>query len=197
MRKSEIIFDAITNIREELVDRALDYRFRRRRVHWQRYLSAAACVALVVMVGLGAVRLGIIDGFGGGSKNAASNSAAPEAGDWNGSVSDDCMVEDTTDNAPEEPGEEPPADRPVEDYGSEKHTFRGKILEVGEGYLLVEPDEGSWIRASADLIRVPVEDTAGFQPDLAVTVTFCGDIQETYPAQITGVVSVTLSEKEN
>lgn len=193
MRKSGIIFDAITNIREELVDQALDYRFQKQRVRWQRYLSAAACIALVVMVGFGAVRLGIIDGFGGGSKNAASNTAAPESSGWNDSASDDCTVEDTADDAPEEPKEEPQYST---DAG-EVMTFNARILEVHEDFLLVEPSDGSWIRASADRIQVPVEDADAFRPGFAVTVTFSGEILETYPAQITDVVSVTLSEKEN
>ena len=70
-------------------------------------------------------------------------------------------------------------------------------LGEGEDFLLVEPSDGSWIRASADRIQVPVEDADAFRPGFAVTVTFSGEILETYPAQITDVVSVTLSEKEN
>ena len=50
MNKAEIFFDAITGLREELVEEALDCRFRR-RVPWSRYAGLAACLALVVCVG--------------------------------------------------------------------------------------------------------------------------------------------------
>ena len=50
MRKAEIFFDAITNIKEALIDDALDYRFTKRHIPWQRYMSMAACLALVATV---------------------------------------------------------------------------------------------------------------------------------------------------
>ena len=201
MRKSEVMFDAITGIREELIEEALDHRFRRKNLQVQRWLSAVACLALMVTASVGAIRLGIIDGFGGsGKNNSKADCAAPESADQNSFLADDAYAEDIP---AEEPAATPPADQPAEgtanepaeDSGAAMNTFRGKVLEVGDGYLLIEPDDGSWIRSSADLIEVPVEDTDGFAPDISVTVTFSGGIQETYPARITDVVSVTASEK--
>lgn len=195
MRKSELIFDAITNIREELVEQALDYRFVRRASQWRRYLSAAACIALVVMVGFGALRLGIFGGFGGSSKNdAACNTAAPESSGWNDTVSDDCAVENTTDSPAEEPGDAPQYST---DDAGELMTFTALVLEVHENFLLVEPVEGEWILSSADRIQVPVEEAARFREGDSVIITFTGDIQETYPARITDVVSITAAEEKN
>ena len=212
MKKAEIFFDAITNIREELVEQALDHRFRR-RVSWQRYLSAAACLVLVVTVGFGALRLGIFGGFGGNAKNEANGAMAPESSGnfaaddvtqsdavpeepaaWPGDTAADEPAGEPADEPAEEPAEGP-AEEPDEDGGATLRTFDGEIVEVREGCLLVEPIEGSWILASADLIEVPVENTGEFQPGHVVTVAFSGEVMETYPAQINGVESVTAAQK--
>ena len=194
MKKSEVFFDAVTLLPEELIDKALDHRFRRRDVRLQRWLSVAACLALVVTASAGALRLGIIGGFG-----SKSDSANMEIGNKYETAEDSHSRNDAADLEPgdapaESPAEDASPEAPV-DNSATVHTFRGKIAEVGDGYLLVEPDDGSWIRSSCDLIEVPVETTDGFAPDLSVTVTFSGAILETYPAQITDVVSVALSEK--
>ena len=62
------------------------------------------------------------------------------------------------------------------------------MLEVHDGWLLVEPLEGEDILASADRFMVSLADVEEI-PDLEagdeVAVTFDGMIRESYPAQIT------------
>lgn len=101
MSKAEKLFDAITNVREELVEEALDYRFpAKRAIPWQRYAKWAACLALVVCIGYLAstLRMGgmagsdstgngaIMDGADGSSESAGTDGAAP--GDSGGSESE-------------------------------------------------------------------------------------------------------------
>ena len=82
MSGAEKFFDAITQVREDLVEEALDYRFTRRRtIHWQRYVPLAACLALVVCIGYLAanLRMGGMNaatGNGGGDNSAAAGEAA-------------------------------------------------------------------------------------------------------------------------
>ena len=74
MRGAEKLFDAITEVREDLVEEALDYRFQAKKaVPWQRYAKWAACLALVVCIGYLAANL---DLRMGGMNSAAGNSAS-------------------------------------------------------------------------------------------------------------------------
>ena len=66
MRKENIFFDAVSHIREELIEDALDHAFRKKVI--RRYAALAACLALTVTVGFAALRLGVA---GGGSDSAA------------------------------------------------------------------------------------------------------------------------------
>ena len=65
-------------------------------------------------------------------------------------------------------------------------TFLAKVLEIGEGWVLVEPLEGESERNSCHQIRFSTDE---LEP-LAITVgtklqiTYDGQIMETYPAQI-------------
>ena len=84
MSRADIWFDAITNIREELVEEALSHRFRR-RIPWGKYMGLAACLVLVVCVGwFGLLIAG--GGMGGGSdfmngsSGAVSGDTAPGPG---------------------------------------------------------------------------------------------------------------------
>lgn len=74
---SEIFFDAITNIREDLVEEAQEFVFRKHHV-WRRYAGMAACLVLAVTLLFGAYQLSQIRmGSSGGS---AADNAAPAAG---------------------------------------------------------------------------------------------------------------------
>jgi len=188
MRKAEVFFDAITNLKEELIDAALDYRFTRKQIHWQRYVGIAACLALVITVGFGAIRLGIIGGMGGSSNNSASmDTAAPESSANTSATTDSGSASGST----------------VEDSDAtqsvEMHTFGAIVLEISEKYLLVEPLAGESILASADRIVVSVS-TVESLPNLTVgdqvVITYDGFIRESYPAQVTAFdVTLILQEQ--
>ena len=42
--KADVFFDAITHLREEIVEEAQDYRFRKETAVWKKLGSLAACL---------------------------------------------------------------------------------------------------------------------------------------------------------
>ena len=92
MSGAEKLFDAITEVREDLIDEALDYRFARRKaIHWQRYAALAACLALVVCIGYLAanLRMGGMNAAGNDGSNGAAAGDAADAGDSTGAAPED------------------------------------------------------------------------------------------------------------
>ena len=92
MSGAEKLFDAITEIREDLIDEALDYRFARRKaIHWQRYAALAACLALVVCIGYLAanLRMGGMNAAGNDGSNGTAAGDAADAGDSTGAAPED------------------------------------------------------------------------------------------------------------
>lgn len=171
-RKTEKLFDAITLVREDLIEEAQTYRFERKVIPWGRYAALAASLLLVFSLGYSFLLFG--GGKGGGSKNdCAAPPNTSDGADWNAAPSAPAAPE-----APE---------------AAELVAFTGTVLEVHEGYLLVEPAEGESVRLSADRIEVPTGDLTDLPALTAgdrVEITFAGTIQETYPARVTGVRSV-------
>ena len=98
MRGAEKLFDAITEVREDLVEEALDYRFQAKKaVPWQRYAKWAACLALVVCIGYLAANLDLrMGGMNSAAGNSGSNSAA---GETTGDTADDAGDSDLTTGA--------------------------------------------------------------------------------------------------
>jgi len=108
MSKAEKLFEAITDVRDDLVEDALDHRFVRRPPLWQRYGGLVACLA-IVLGALTLFRMGLLQGMGGmnGSDSAKNEAAGNSAvGEWpmdsgaaNGATSDDAEDggDDTTD----------------------------------------------------------------------------------------------------
>lgn len=192
MSKAEIFFDAVTGIREELVEEALGYRFRR-RFPWGRYAGLAACLALVVCVGW--FGLTIAGGGMGGSSGADNGfrTGSPAGGD-SGEVSGDTAPAPQSPEGSSEPAV--PGDSP-ELGGQNWESFTAKVLEVREDALLVEPLEGEAVRNSADRIVVSTEGLENL-PELeagdAVEIAFDGSVMESYPAQLGEVYSVELAE---
>ena len=187
MRKAEIFFDAITNIKEALIDDALDYRFTKRHIPWQRYMSMAACLALVATVGFAAAQMGI---FGGGSnKSDTSNMAAPDTENQKGSAPEESVLEDSSTSSSDTGGNAGTGS--AEEGKSEPMElviFGATVLEVSDTWLLVEPLEGEEILASADRFMVSitgVEDLPELKKGCEVVIFFDGFIRESYPAQIT------------
>lgn len=183
--KAEILFDAVSAVREDLIEAAQNYVFRKKSHVWRRYAALAACLAVVVGLGFGAARLGILSGMGGSDTNGASSGAAPESG-----APADCETAGSGVTTGEDAGESP-------EEAVEETTFTAAVLEVHDRYLLVEPLEGA-VLASADRVTVPtgdLEDLPELSPGDVVSVTFAGPIQETYPAQVTEVLSVERLEE--
>ena len=98
MTGAEKLFDAITAVRGDLVEEALDYRFQAKKaVPWQRYAKWAACLALVVCIGYLAANLDLrMGGMNSAAGNSGSNSAA---GETTGDTADDAGDSDLTTGA--------------------------------------------------------------------------------------------------
>ncbi len=76
-------------------------------------------------------------------------------------------------------------------------TLRATVLEINDGYYLVEPVEGSAKLKSADQITVPMKNMAPSpEPEVGdiLEIEYDGYIAESYPAQINNVYSVRVVE---
>lgn len=74
-------------------------------------------------------------------------------------------------------------------------VLQAKILEIQEGYFLVEPVEGSWELSSADIIEVPMKNMSSLLEPLVgdiLEIEYNGEIQETHPARIITVYSLKI-----
>lgn len=71
----------------------------------------------------------------------------------------------------------------------DESNFNAKILEIYENSVLVEALEGESIRNSSDQFTFGTKelDDIGATVGDIVTITYTGDIRESYPAQITAV----------
>lgn len=81
--------------------------------------------------------------------------------------------------------------------GNEKATFQATILEIHDGYYLVEPVAGSTELNSADQITVPLTNmNPSPEPEVGdvLEIEYDGSIAESYPAQITNVYSISVVE---
>ena len=81
--------------------------------------------------------------------------------------------------------------------GNEKATFQATILEIHDGYYLVEPVAGSTELNSADQITVPMTNmNPSPEPEVGdvLEIEYDGSIEESYPAQITNVYSIRVVE---
>ena len=138
--KAEILFDAITAVREDLIEAAQNYVFHKKPSAWRRYAALAACLVVVAGLGFGALRLGLLDGMGGSGSNTtgAADGAVPESSGETSDAAGGDTAGDTGDTG---------------DAAAET-TFHATVLEVHDGWLLVEPLEGEDILASADRFMV-------------------------------------------
>lgn len=82
------------------------------------------------------------------------------------------------------------------EYGSQ---FQAKLLEIYDGYFIVEPVEGSWELRSASKIEVPMKNMEPSpEPQVGdiLEIVYDGQLQETYPARITAVYGIrVISER--
>ena len=79
------------------------------------------------------------------------------------------------------------------------NILQAKLLEIHDGYFLLEPVEGSWELSSASQIEVPMKNMASSpEPQVGdiLEIEYDGQLQETYPARITAVYGIrVISER--
>lgn len=180
MRKEEIFFDAITNIREDLVEAAQNYDFHR-RVRWERWAGLAACLALAAFLSLPFL---LPSGGSGRDPNSTADQTAPSAPE---------AVPPTEAPAGDSGGEVSEEPAPGASEGAALLRFKATVLEVRENGLLVEPDPDAGI---AVRVEVPLDGVANL-PALAVgdrVAITAAAVQETEPARLTGVTEITPAE---
>ena len=76
--------------------------------------------------------------------------------------------------------------------------LQAKLLEIRDGYFLVEPVEGSWELNSASKIEVPMRNMAPSpEPQLGdiLEIEYDGQLQETYPARISTVYHIRVAQE--
>ena len=175
MRGAEKLFDAITEVREDLVEEALDYRFQAKKaVPWQRYAKWAACLALVVCIGYLAANLDLrMGGMNSAAGNSGSNGAA---GETIGDTADDAGDSDLTTGAGA-PEDSDGSAAPGDSSGSESGTVGGSVVPA---LSLAEEDSG--VTAVRTLVLTFYQDGTAIATDYytltnsgeaAVTVTLC------------------------
>jgi hypothetical protein len=69
-------------------------------------------------------------------------------------------------------------------YQAQAASFYGKIINVGDKGIIVEPLEGEQIRNSTDKIAIALSDTSNAKIGGKVFVKYTGEVMESYPAQI-------------
>ena len=180
-RKAEIFFDAITHLREDLVEEAQSYVFRRKRSGWRTFGSLAACIVLVMSLG---VRAAMPRGCGAGGADssvsgatmntspppASTDASSPEDMPPDGSWKTDKPSGSTSDPAP---GDEPtaPSTEP------EQLRFTASVVGILEDALLAEPHND--LPVDADRVLIPLDGLEGlpeFYPGGIVDVT-CGAVR--------------------
>ena len=163
-RRAEIFFDAVTLLREDLVEEAQDYHFRKKQSVWKKIGGLAACLCLIASLSL----LMLPRGCGGSAPPQAgmnSSGAPPQA-------ADSCAPADTPISGEPMPEPEAPAGHPENGYGQVvSDQFTATVIEVGDNFLVIEILESGndqvavstadlempELRAG-DLIRVSVSD---------------------------------------
>lgn len=183
-RKSEAFFDAITLLPAEIVEEAQNYVFRKQYAAWKKFGSLAACAALVISLGMLAI---LPRGCGGG---ASGNTAPPATGESAPASCDTAAPSDM----PQDPGD-------GGGYGSaESVQFTARVIDILDSgtkpAVLVEPLEGEAERNCADRIVVSADgEIPVLEAGDLICVTYDGNIQETYPARISGAQSIEKLEE--
>lgn len=97
--KNEKLYDGITGIREDIVERADAHEFKKKkRMTWQKWTALAACFCLVVGGVYGAARLGLLGGAGNSAPEEPDNAeegASGYYGDLSGGIRPEILVGDT------------------------------------------------------------------------------------------------------
>lgn len=164
-KKAEILFDAVTEIRPELVEQALDQPLRRLSAWRRAGALCAACLALTAC--LGWFGLFLSGGMGGSGDMSATDNCAPQA---------------------------PSAEAPSEDGGERapvSETFTAQVVEAREDALLVRP-RGQWDEEPVEVSLEGLETLPELEPGDWVSITFTGEARE--DGVLTGVTEITAAE---
>lgn len=189
--KAEIFFDAVTLLREDIVEEAQDYRFRKKTAAWKKFGSLAACLVLIVSLSLLILPM---RGCGGSApKGDMNSSGAPPM-----QSTDSCAPanEPASSEPMPEPGEAP--DTPEVGYGQAGTVqFTAVVIEMDDYSILVEPLEDERLQNSYGQLLVVTRDLE--LPELAVgdevRITYDGWIAESDPAVISGAAAVEQIEE--
>ena len=177
-RQAEKFFDAITLLREDLVEEAQNYVFQKKRSGWKKFGSLAACVMLVLSLGMLTI---LPKGCGAGGSDSSGNTSgapmeAPPASNEVPPPSGSSDAGNSSDSAPRppvgnnEPGQGSGPGSPAE------VRFMGQVSEILEEGLLIEPFND--YLAVAGALYVPtegLEDLPEFYPGAVVEVV-CGEV---------------------
>ncbi len=169
------LHDALGELPEELLA-PVDALRTRKRTPWVKWISMAACLALIV----GFSTWLLPDFFGGVAMDNAGE-AAPELQygclDDAGMAPNDCVQNSASSTG--------------------LHSFRATVLEVHDTYLLVTPKEGQPEASTAGQIEVSLPQLQQL-PDIAIgdaiEIFYDGMLQETFPARATKVFRIDVLE---
>lgn len=180
--KAEIFFDAITLLREDIVEEAQDYRFRKKQAGWKKFGSLAACLALIASISL----LMLPRGCGGSAPADTNGSGAPPMQN-----ADSCApAEEPASSEPmPEPGEAP--DTPEGGYGQiETVQFTATVMEIRDDCIwlkrLESANEDDWMEARTDGLELP-ELAVG---DIVRITHIKGPIYTTNPPILPQIISI-------
>ncbi len=186
MSGAEKLFDAVTEIRDDLIEEAQSHVFpkHKRTIPYRRLAAMAACLAVVLGL-TAAIRSGVFYMGSPSSDGVDSNGAGWTGGDsgsnWTGGDNENASTGESS----------PPED-------AEAITFTAVVAEVHDAYLVVEPPEGEELLLStANRIEVPtgdLEELPALQVGDTVEITCTGEVMETYPARLTEVLSIEVLE---
>ena len=73
---------------------------------------------------------------------------------------------------------------------SEEHHFEAKVIEVHDGFIIVEPNENEEERKSSDKFHIDNKNNVKYKKGQLLAITYVGGINESYPAQI-GVTNIS------
>lgn len=94
---------------------------------------------------------------------------------------------------------ESPQENILADSSGSTHTsvLRARVLEVHDGYILVEPQEGAHKHHSSDRYEISlskIKEVPQIKVGDIVEIAYDGMVQEVYPPRITGVLSIKVIE---
>ena len=74
---------------------------------------------------------------------------------------------------------------------NKEHRFTAKVIEVHNGYIIVEPNEDEEERKSSDKFHIENKNNVNYKKGQILAITYVGGINESYPAQI-GVTNISI-----